>query len=283
MRDIRGRHFMGQSIDSIRQTVDTTGKMPGEDEALAHFKAPSHRPQPAALSTNAAAILGGMERARKTKPEIVATLAQAETGGAADQMPVAEIPVASRPARQIDQNPPTTLPPALMRGPLPPKKPSAPIDAPRRAELLVFQPVGDGRSSLGHVAIEINGLLYSWTPSGLHLTTKEEYLGENIFRDATGYPLRLTDDETDRLESYVLKYANTAKYNPITANCTDMVEQGLESLGYSVGLTALPAQLQKALIANQLASEDRSIYYPTDPSRKSPPATMPWSVMSGPK
>lgn len=277
LRNIRARHLQGRSMDDLEATFATTGKMLGEDEAVAHVLAPSHRPRPAALSTNAAAILGGMEQARKTKPEIGATLAQADTSNAT------EPPLSTKSAQEGPDSFQSIPAPTLLRGPHPPKKPSAPMDALRKAELLIFQPAGDGQSSLGHVAIEIKGLLYSWTPSGLHLTTKQEYLAKNNFRDATGYPLRLTDNETDRLESYILKYANTARYNPMTANCTDMVEQGLEPLGYNVGLTALPAQLQKALIANQLASKDRSTFYPADPSEKSPPATMPWSVISRPE
>ena len=274
LRNIRARHFQGKSIDDLEATIATTGKVPGEDEAVTHLLAPPHRPQPAALSTNAAAILGGMERARRTKPDIVATVAQADTGLTME--PRSSLPKPDD--RSISQQ---ALGP--IHGPLPPKKPLAPIDAPRRAEIIVFQPVGKRQSSFGHVAIEIDGLLYSWTPSGLFLTTKDEYLKTNDFRDGTGYPLRLTGDEVKRLENYILQYDTTAKYNPVTANCTDPIEQGLESLGYNVGLTVLPAQLQKALIASELASREKAHFYPANPARKSPAATMPWSILSMPE
>lgn len=276
LRDIRARHFRGRSADDLENILATTGKVPGEDEAVAHLLAPPHRPEPAALSTNAAAIMSGMQQTRQAKPDIVSLVAQADTGNATE-------PLFPTSATDGPEFPLPAPGPTLMRGPLPHKKPSAPIDAPRRAELLVFQPVGDGQSSFGHVAVDIDGLLYSWTRSGLYVTTKDAYLRENNFRDGTGYPLRLTEQEATGLESYILRYANTASYNPVAANCTDPIEQGLESLGYNVGLTTLPAQLQKALIASQLASKDRSNSYPADPAKKSPPATVPWSVISGPE
>lgn len=160
--------------------------------------------------------------------------------------------------------------------------PTASIDAPRKAELLVFQPVDNGRSSFGHVAIDIEGTLYSWTPDGMFVTTKKDYLKRNAFRDGAGYPLRLTDEEVKKLKQYILNFAHEEHYNPVTANCTDPIEQGLEALGYHVGLTVLPVQLKAAIMESQLASTDRSNDYPADPAQKSPPATMPWSLLSMP-
>jgi hypothetical protein len=283
-RALRQRAFAGKTLDQIAAIHRSTGKLPGEEEAAAltprnDNQSPREQPKPATIASYSAAIQEGMSHARESEQQVIAKLAQA-TQSMTDPIPVPADDVAPiSPAIVNDANPQ----PRFTRAPLRGKMPTAPIDAPRKAELLIFQPVGDGQSSLGHVAIEISGLLYSWAPGGLHLTTKEEYLAANRFRDATGYPLRLTDDETKRLESYILKYANAAKYNPATANCTDMVEQGLEALGYDIGLTVLPTQLQKALIANQLASKDRSISYPAHPSKKSPPATKLWSVMSRPE
>lgn len=288
-RALRQRAFAGKTLDQINAIHCSTGKLPGENEAAALIlgndnQSPHDLSDSAAALAHSPAILAGMQHARESKPHVVARLAQATVPNDApneDQLPL-EIDAKPSPRMSAaDSN-------AISRGPQPAQepqvqKPSAPIDAPRKAELFVFQPVGDGKSSFGHVAIEINGLLYSWTPSGLHLTTKADYLKENDFRDGIGYPLRLTDSEADKLESYFIRYANVAHYNPALANCTDPIEQGLESLGYDVGLTVVPAQLQQALFASELASSDRSTFYPAVPNKKSPIATRPWSVLSQPE
>lgn len=38
------------------------------------------------------------------------------------------------------------------------------------------------------------------------------------------------------------------KYNPISPNCTDPIENGLETLGYKLGINILPSQLYKSIL-----------------------------------
>lgn len=217
-----------------------------------------------------------MQRGRQSDPLITGKVAQATT-------PTRDIVPANDFAKLSQTGAANVMPqPRATRAPLPRKMPTAPIDAPRMAELLVFQPISNGRSSFGHVAIDIDGTIYSWTPGGLFVTTKDDYLKKNAFRDGTGYPLRLTDQEAKKLKQHILNFGQKEHYNFVTANCTDPIEEGLEALGYQVGLTILPAQLKAAIMQSHLASIDRSNDYPADPAQKSSAATMPWSLLSMP-
>ncbi|WP_374374746.1 hypothetical protein [Dongia sp.] len=295
-RQIRRQHFKDRTVADLSLEFDRTGRMPGEAEALLALdsaaegivpentsSSPSIRPDTATLSPHGRAILAGMEHAGQTDPHVVAKMTQATDPAATDTRPdVNPIPVDERNPASASLT--QASPRAVGRIQETKKKqPVAPIDAERRAELLVFEPVGKGASSFGHVAISFGDLVFSWSPEGLHLARKADYLAANGFRDGKGYPLRLTETEAKELEAHILRFANTASYNPIFANCVDPIELGLEHLGYDVGLTVLPAQLQDALFASGLASEDRSSQYLADSKRKAPDPAMPWSSWSGPR
>jgi hypothetical protein len=289
-RTIRTRHFAGRTIADLEQEIAATGRMPGEVEAMAKNATqdlaptpPQTNPGSTTLSPHGRAILAGMEHARQTESNIVTKMAQATEPAAIDTLPAANpIPLGGKDPAPSSAT--QAAPPTIERIQDAKKKlPVAPIDAERRAELLVFEPVGKGASSFGHVAISFGDLVFSWSPEGLHLARKADYLAANGFRDGKGYPLRLTETEAKELEAHILRFANTASYNPIFANCVDPIELGLEQLGYDVGLTVLPAQLQDALFASGLASEDRSSQYLADSNRKAPDPAMPWSSWSGPR
>jgi len=62
-------------------------------------------------------------------------------------------------------------------------------------EVLTFDPVGYGKSSFGHTAININGTTYSFGESGWHIENTADFLKRNNFRNAVGQELNLTPAE----------------------------------------------------------------------------------------
>lgn len=65
---------------------------------------------------------------------------------------------------------------------------------------LVFEGVGWGGSSFGHVATDINGTTYTYGPSGMTVIPTDIYLERNQFRDAKVLKLNLNFEQEEKLE-----------------------------------------------------------------------------------
>jgi RHS repeat-associated protein len=100
-------------------------------------------------------------------------------------------------------------------------------------EVIVWEPVGKGESSFGHLSININGTSYSWGPEGMDIQDASTYaIHQELFRSGRGFQLGLTSEQESALEGDLVRYFYSgAKYNAITNNCTDPIERGLVDVG----------------------------------------------------
>ena len=133
-------------------------------------------------------------------------------------------------------------------------------------EVLTFDPVGHGKSSCGHTAININGITYSFGENGWFSEPTGDYLKRNNFRNAHGQVLKLTPDQEANLLSVIKEdIKNKAKWDLTTSNCStkqrDMLESGTNQ-PFSVGprCPILPADLQRNL--ESFGYVERTNYYP---------------------
>jgi len=115
------------------------------------------------------------------------------------------------------------------------------------SEVIVFEGVGSGASSQGHVAANINGTIYSWGPNGMTVVTMSEYMDANNFRDGVGLTLDLTWLEETMLRFDLSNFEASNLYSVLSCNCTDPIESSLESLGFDLGINITPNSLANSL------------------------------------
>jgi len=115
-----------------------------------------------------------------------------------------------------------------------------------RTEVIVWQPVGWGTSSFGHVSVIINEKSYSFAPGGMDVRSAEQYLARNAFREGVGSELDLDSCEEKKFEEFLKNY-HDRYFWPFTA-CVSPIQQGLKSVGYDLGTNLFPVSLGHALI-----------------------------------
>jgi hypothetical protein len=135
-------------------------------------------------------------------------------------------------------------------------------------EVYTFQPVGWGSSSFGHTAININGTVYSWGPNGLWTGPAAEYLSRNDFRSAVGAVINLTPQQETTLQDFINNYGNNNEYGTLGSNCGDPIEEGLESLGFDLGINLYPVGLGEALEDAGLVTDYN--FYSPNPNHPKP-------------
>jgi hypothetical protein len=122
-----------------------------------------------------------------------------------------------------------------------------------RTEIVIWAPVGTGQSSFGHISVDINGITYSMTPSGMKMIPRSEYFNINSFRDAIGLELNVTGAQESFIENYLKN--NQSRYNLISNNCGDPIENALENLGYDLGINLFPNSLGASIIEQGLVGD----------------------------
>lgn len=121
-------------------------------------------------------------------------------------------------------------------------------------EVLIFQPVGWGGSSFGHVAVNIDGTVYSWGPGKegryygkMSIMSFDDYMKKNDFRSAVGAVLKLDTKQESALKNHLANYGKANYYTELGNNCGDPIEGGLEALGYKLGVNLFPVSLGNSL------------------------------------
>jgi RHS repeat-associated protein len=130
-------------------------------------------------------------------------------------------------------------------------------------EVVVWQGVGIGSSSLGHVSTNVNGANYSWGPGGwdTQSATAAQYNSrQQEFRGGTGVILNLTPQQEAALAS-CMKAAAAVAYNAVTHNCGNPVQQCLNAVGAGIGNSVLPSSILENLRASPNATG--SVSYPS--------------------
>ena len=139
------------------------------------------------------------------------------------------------------------------------------------AGVTIWQPVGWGESSFGHVSTNINGTTYSFGPGGMSTMPTSTYVEKNGFRSGTEVRLNLTPQQEAALQACLSR--PQGKYNAATNNCGSPPQNCLKELGIDTGNQTLPVSLGNKLI--DMGVVNGSISYP--PTRPSNGWSAPWA------
>ena len=115
-----------------------------------------------------------------------------------------------------------------------------------RTGVTVWQPVGWGESSFGHVSVDINGTTFSFGPEGMATIPTTDYTSRNDFRSGTEVELRLTPQQEAALH-WCLSTSH-GSYNAAMNNCASPVQSCLKTLGINTGNQLFPVSLGNKLI-----------------------------------
>ena len=135
-------------------------------------------------------------------------------------------------------------------------------------EVITFNPVGQGKSSFGHTAINLNGVIYSFGERGWFTEPFEDYMKRNNFRTATGQVLDLTPDDEAMLKDAFMKDMKrnpkwTAKNN-CTVRARTMLDQATLGGFEWQPETSYPEEFRRLL--DQMKVVKDFIVYPKVPS-----------------
>ena len=129
-------------------------------------------------------------------------------------------------------------------------------------EVVVWQGVGIGSSSFGHVSTNVNGQNFSWGPGGWDkqsATAAEYNKRQQDFRGGTGVMLNLSPQQEAALASCMR--ASTAAYSAISNNCGNPVQQCLNAVGAGVGNSMLPSSILENLRSSP--NSNGNVSYPS--------------------
>jgi RHS repeat-associated protein len=112
-------------------------------------------------------------------------------------------------------------------------------------EVIIWRPVGYGKSSFGHVSVNLNGTSYSFGPHGMDIQPAAAYEARNGFRDGVGSVIDLTQNQENTLERAL---HSPGEYGRISNNCVNPVQTGLNSAGVDVGASLFPVSFGNAII-----------------------------------
>jgi hypothetical protein len=110
----------------------------------------------------------------------------------------------------------------------------------------IWQPVGWGESSFGHVSTDINGTTYSFGPGGMKVMPTSIYANKNGFRDGMEVMLNLNPQQEASLKSCLSQ--PQGKYNVANNNCGSPVQDCLKSVGINTESQLLPVSLGNKLL-----------------------------------
>jgi len=135
----------------------------------------------------------------------------------------------------------------------------------------IWQPVGWGESSFGHVSTDINGTTYSFGPGGMTIMPTTDYVKKNSFRDGMEVLIKLTPDQEAALGRCLS--APREKYNFAKNNCGTPVQDCLKQLGIDTGNQTMPVSLGNKLIDMPI-NDGWKEYTPINPSKG---GSAPWA------
>lgn len=139
-------------------------------------------------------------------------------------------------------------------------------------EVTVWNPVGWGASSFGHVSTNINGQNFSWGPGGWDRTypNATDYIArQQQFRGSTGYSLKLSPAQ-EAAVAQCLRNSNK-RYSLTSNNCGTPVQECLRQAGAPVGESMLPSNFGKDLANSPFRDGTRIYSPPAGPSYPSLP------------
>jgi len=132
-------------------------------------------------------------------------------------------------------------------------------------EVIFWDPVGEERSSLGHVSVRIDDISYSFAQGGMDIRAFDEYRDLNTFRNGHGYVLDLSPVQETAVNNILSNYDKP--YNYLPNNCTTPIQDALlQVTGFGVMPTGyraqyyFPSSLEQAIRSS--FNTDNINYYP---------------------
>jgi uncharacterized protein RhaS with RHS repeats len=126
------------------------------------------------------------------------------------------------------------------------------------SEIIIWQPVGWGASSFGHVSTNINGTTYSHGPEGMWTGSTNQYMDMNNFRSGVGTELNLTPKQEQQFEACLKK--PQGNYGAVANNCGAPPQYCLQNMGINLrGYTPLPVNFGNNLL-NSGAGKNFNFY-----------------------
>ncbi|HZF30367.1 MAG TPA: RHS repeat-associated core domain-containing protein [Gammaproteobacteria bacterium] len=117
-------------------------------------------------------------------------------------------------------------------------------------EVIIWNPVGRGRSSLGHVSVRIGDRSYSLAPGGMDKRPFEEYLAINRnFRGGYGLVLDIPTESLNRIQKTLENF--NEPYSYVDNNCTAPIQEAL-GREYGLGRSGTPWAGQRSFLPPQL-------------------------------
>jgi len=135
----------------------------------------------------------------------------------------------------------------------------------------IWQPVGWGESSFGHVSTDINGTTYSFGPGGMSVMPTTDYVARNGFRNGTAVGLKLPPQQEAALQACMSN--SQGSYSVIGNNCGSPIQNCLKQVGVDTGNQTLPVSLGNRLL--DMGNIDRIVEYPA--SRAGSGRSAPWA------
>ena len=119
-------------------------------------------------------------------------------------------------------------------------------------------PMGWGASSLGHVAVSINGQVFSFarSPSGgsdMEVSPFANYWADNDATDILGVQLLLSADQEAGLEKTLRWIGDNWKWSSVEQNCVRAAGSALNSNGLWVMGTVMPHEFVRSLLQHPSA------------------------------
>lgn len=125
-------------------------------------------------------------------------------------------------------------------------------------EVLMNAPNGWGPSSMGHVAVNVNGRVYSFarSPTGgsdMEITTMSNYWVNNDTSDIMGVQLLLSAEQEAGLETTLQWIGTNKRWGPVANNCVRAAGSALAANGVWVPGTIFPSEFIRSLLTHPSA------------------------------
>jgi len=117
-------------------------------------------------------------------------------------------------------------------------------------QVTIWQPVGWGGSSFGHVSQSINGMTFSFGTKGTSVMWTSDYMARNSFRSGVTMNIKLTPDQDKALIKSLIN--QNPRYNLLMNNCATPIQNGLKALGVKLDGAILPVDLGNNLMSSGL-------------------------------
>lgn len=128
----------------------------------------------------------------------------------------------------------------------------------RCEEIIFWNPVGSGRSSLGQVSERIGDTSYSFGENGNDVRPFNQYLALQSFRGGHGLVVDVSPESLAQIQQLLRDY--NRKYFPVANNCTAPIQNSF-AREYGFGPPNTPTAGQMSVVPNAFEQEILSNFH----------------------